>query len=100
MNNTEKFILSLIVESRKEVNKELRKSEDNSTEQQELLFLSNNLKLALTYINSREKQLKEVAKNVRHKACELIYDVNTHKPDIHGLHNKIMNIQFEDVKPK
>ena len=54
-----------------------------------------------------EKQLKEVAKNVRHKACDITlsyaYEAGNKNEriinDVSGLNQKIMTIQFEDVKP-
>ena len=45
-------------------------------------------------------KLKEVAKNVRHKACDLLGDFNLDYENHNGLHREIMNIQFSEVKPK
>ena len=42
-----------------------------------------------------ELKCKETARNVRHKACEIYYDVE----DARDIDVRIMNIKFHEVKP-
>ncbi len=54
-----------------------------------------------------EMKAKEVAKNVRHKACDIVLMNLVSDEDVYefddlksSINKKIMNIQLDDVKPK
>lgn len=101
MKDVEKLILKLIVNHRKEGNILLRNCEEYSEDEHDLSREMRLTKEALTYINSREKELKEVAKNARHKAFDIVneYFAEEDHPESASISRDLMNIQFEDIKP-
>mgnify|MGYP003658981451 CR=1 FL=1 len=73
----------------------------NSDENGDFVFYVSMVDAIEQLKKKHELELKEVAKNVRHKACDLLLDTQSivNDPQYGDIQSKIMNIKFEDVKP-
>ena len=73
----------------------------NSDENGDFVFYVSMVDAIEQLKKKHELQLKEVAKNVRHKAFDIVneYFSEEDHPESASISREIMNIQFEDVKP-